>query len=522
MSFKKISCIVLAVSVSVFSFAEKADVQREIKIISGRHVYDLDPHTASYANEAQLLTGLYEGLFSYNPVTLEPVNAICESFKISRDKKRWTFKLKENVKFSDGTPITASVIRDSWISLLNTKGAPFASFLDCVKNAALYRDGKTDAASVGIDARNDTTLVVNLEEPTGHLASLLCHHSLCAVSKNKGVYSGAFVLESCTDEKIVLKKNPNYHEAENVLIPGITITLNDDVKENTYEFNTGNADWVDSYADSEKVIDTDNVHVSANFGTTYLFFKNKNSPWNNPKIRQALLTAIPYDELRKDYYMKAETLIYQLSGYPKVTGLSDYDADDALALMNEARDELNIPLMQPLTIVFAGAEPDFTSKWSDILKKAWEPLGVKLVVQNAPVERYNASIPFWDADVFFYSWIGDYADPLAFLELFRSGSTFNESGYSNKDYDSYLLQASRSDSAADRMKLLSKAEQLLLDEGEIIPVNHSLSLHVINLNEIGGWSQNALDIHPLRYLYIKKAENPLKGKLLIKFSRDQF
>ncbi|MBO4403884.1 MAG: peptide ABC transporter substrate-binding protein [Treponema sp.] len=517
MSLRKILCMIAALLPAVLSFAEKAETQREIRIVSGKHAYDLDPHTASYANEAQLLTGLYEGLFSYNPVTLEPVNAICESYKISRDKKRWTFKLKGNVKFSDGTPITASVIKESWLSLLSTKGAPFSSFLDCVKNAALFRDGKTDAASVGINARDDTTLVVNLEEPTGHLASLLCHHSLCAVSKKKGVYSGAFVLESCTDEKIVLKKNENYHEADKVIIPGITITLSDDVNENTFTYNTGNTDWVDSYADSDKIIDKDSVHVSANFGTTYLFFKNTNAPWNNPKIRQALLYAVPYDELRKDYYMKAETLIYQLSGYPKVTGLSDYDADDALNLMNEARDELNIPRDKKLMLVFAGAEPDFTSKWSELLKKAWEPLGVELVVQNAPVERYNASIPYWNADIFFYSWIGDYADPLAFLELFRSNSSFNESGYSNKEYDSLLLQASRSDSAAERMKLLSRAEQLLLDEGEIIPVNHSLSLHVINLDEIGGWSQNALDIHPLRYLYIKKAENPLKGKLLIKY-----
>ncbi|MBP5283438.1 MAG: peptide ABC transporter substrate-binding protein, partial [Treponema sp.] len=86
MSFKRILCMILALLPAVSSYSEKAEVQREIRIITAKHAYDLNPHTASYANEAQLLTGLYEGLFSYNPVTLEPVNAICESYKISRDK----------------------------------------------------------------------------------------------------------------------------------------------------------------------------------------------------------------------------------------------------------------------------------------------------------------------------------------------------------------------------------------------------------------------------------------------------
>ncbi len=513
---KKISLLFACIFLLGFVHAEESE-QHQFEIISGNHTYDLNPHTASYANEAQILTGLYEGLFSYNPMTLEPVNAICESYKISRDKKRWTFKLHENIKFSDGSPITANEIKESWLTLLSNPRAPFASLLDCVKNAGAFRNGKAKKEDVGITVRDNTTLVVNLEEPTGHFASLLCHHSLSAVSKNKKVYSGAFVLESYSGEKIVLKKNENYHEAEKVLLPGITITLSNDNDENSFLFNNGKVDWIDSYAVSEKIIDSSSIHVSANFGTTYLFFKNSYSPWNDAKIRNALLTAIPYDELRKDYYLKAETLVYPLSGYPKIQGLNDYDAEDALAMMNEARDALKIPRDKKLVIVFAATEAEYMSKWADILTEAWKPLGVELLVQTAPFERYNSSIASWDADLFVYSWIGDYADPLAFLELFRSGSSFNESLWSNKEYDNYLIEAGRAESSTDRMKLLSKAEQVLINDGEIIPVNYSLSMHIINTDEIGGWYSNALDLHPLRYLHFKKVEKPLKDLILIKF-----
>ena len=65
--------------------------------MSASFMTSVDPHTANYSSEAQILTGLYEGLFSYDPLTLQPVPAICDTYKLSRDKKTWTFTLKENV-----------------------------------------------------------------------------------------------------------------------------------------------------------------------------------------------------------------------------------------------------------------------------------------------------------------------------------------------------------------------------------------------------------------------------------------
>ena len=195
--------------------------QREITLIDFEHDYDLNPHTASYTSEAQILTGLYEGLFSYDPVNLEPVNALCESYKVSRDKKRWTFYLKKDVTFSNGDPINANTIRDSWLTLLQVKDAPFASLIDSVEGACDLRNGKCSPEDVGITVRDDYTLVVHLTEPESHLPRLLCHHAFAAVSPLKDVYSGAFVVSSYKDNTLVLKRNPKYREASSVLIPGI-------------------------------------------------------------------------------------------------------------------------------------------------------------------------------------------------------------------------------------------------------------------------------------------------------------
>lgn len=161
--FKTALLMCAAAALSSFSFAQKAESEenplyRNFVIIDIPHTYDLNPHTAAYVSEAQIFTALYEGLFSYHPVTLEPIPAICESYKISRDKKRWTFTLRKDAKFSDGIAITAQTFRDSWIKLLSEHGAPFASMLDCITGAKEFRMGTGTAEEVRIEVRDDFTL----------------------------------------------------------------------------------------------------------------------------------------------------------------------------------------------------------------------------------------------------------------------------------------------------------------------------------------------------------------------------
>src|SRR5574344_622812 len=490
------------------------DEQRVITMIDAVHQYDLDPHTAAYSSEAQILNGLYEGLFSYDPATLDPIPAIASSYKISRDKKKWTFTIRDKVTFSNGDPITAETFRDSWISLLANPNASFASLLDCVEGAALFRTGKASVDDVGIEVKDEHTLVVKLTAPTEHLARILCHNAFAAVSTKPNVYSGAFVLQSYEKGKLVMVKNDKYHDAANVFIPGITVIQSDDTEENVHQFNTGDVDWISGSGTTAKIINQDSIHITAEFATQYIFFKGQNKPWDDPDMRAALLQAVPWSDLRKDYFVPATTLVYPLSGYPKVVGLTDTDAESAVEMMNDARKKLGIPQDQKISIVYGITDSDFMKTQADILKKAWEPLGVELTVQVTPVERYNDSISSWNADLFAYTWIGDFADPLAFLELFRGGSSLNVSSYNSTRYNKLLLSAANAEDATEHNRLLAQAEQCLLDDAEIIPISHPVSLQIIDMNVIGGWTTNALDLHPLRYLYIKHTETKLPNLVM--------
>ena len=505
----------VAASATLIAATPDPDEQRTITIIDSNFSYDLNPHTACYSSEAQVLIGLYEGLFSYDPITLDPLPALAKSYKVSRDKKKWTFTIIDNATFSNGDLITAQTFYDSWMGLLSEPNASFASMFDCVVGATAYRTGKGSAADVGIEVKDDHTLVVRLTEPAEHLSRLLCHHAFTAVSNVPGVYSGAFVLQSYEDGKLVMVKNEKYHDAANVFIPGIIITQSNDTVENTHAFNTGTADWVTGQIEVAKLLDQDSMHVSAEFGTQYLFFKGQNKPWNDPDMRAALLQAIPWDTLRKGYLVPATTLVYPLSGYPDVVGLSDSDADDALDMMKNARKKLGIPLDEDIPIVFGIADGEVMKTQAEVLKAAWKPLGVSLIVQTTPVNRYNSSITGWNADLFSYTWVGDFADPLAFLELFRGNSSLNVSEYNSSRYNKLLEQAANAEDSTAHYKYLSQAEQCLLDDAEIIPISHPVCLHAIDTNFIGGWSTNALDLHPLKYLYIKHTETKLPNLVLL-------
>lgn len=489
-------------------------LQQNFTIIDAVHVYDLNPHTASYSSEAQILTGLYEGLFSYDPSSLEPLYALATNYRISRDKLRWSFTLRSGAEFSDGTPITAQDVRESWLDLLAEPDAPYSSLLDVIQGAFAYRTGTGKREDVGIKAVNDTTLTIHLTRPASYLPRVLCHSAFSVCKKDLSVFSGPFRTESYENNVLILKKNDSYWDAANTHLTQITIVQSDNAAENAFSFNTGNADWITGNADVQKLLNKNVIQLNAEFATEYLFFKcRKDSIWNNAAFRTALLEAVPWDKLREKSFVKATTLVYPLSGYPQVEGYSYTDTDEAAALMKEARKNAGIPEDRKIPLIFAITDTDFMKERAQLFIDAWTPLGIDVQIQKTPVERYLSSIPSWNADLFSYTWIGDFADPLAFLELFQGKSTLNVTGWADSDYDKLLDDAALY-TDENRPKLLGRAEQLLLDSGMVIPISHPVSLNIINPEAVGGWTANAFDMHPLKYLYKKQVKQNIPNMVM--------
>ncbi len=492
-------------------------------IVENKARHELNPQITAYSSDAQILNGLYEGLFSYNPVTLEAEYAIASNVRVSRDKKRWTINLRQTAKYSNGESITASCVRDSWLRLLKSPQAPYASLLDIIWNAAEFRNGACTADQVGIYVTGDYTLSVRLVSPANYLPKVLCHSAFSVVHNNADVYSGPYLLAEQSENAYVLKKNPYYWDVQNVKLEEITFLQSEDEKENSFLFNTGKADWVTSSVVADTVINKDALLLRGVFGTAYYFFKDSSrkparkgefSPWDYPEFRNAVLEAIPWDALRENAAIPATTFVYPLNGYNAPEGFDYTDENEACLMMDAARSKYSRPADEVFTLNFEVSEFTLSEEKKEAMKAALLPLGVELLIRELPSYFYLSNVPSSNADMFAYTWIGDFADPLAFLELFRGSSSLNDSGWHNEDYDK-LLDSASIVADYERYTLLAQAEKILLDSGMVIPVYHPVSFNLINLEEVGGWSVNAFDIHPLKYLYRKEVK-PSIGNVVMR------
>ena len=484
--------------------AEPLENQKELTVILSSFSLNLNPHTSVYSNEAQILNSTYEGLFSYNSQTAEPDFALAVNYTTSRDQLLWTFTLRDDAFFSDGKNITSTDVKESWLNLPATPGAYYSSFLDIIKGAEEYRLKKGSRNNVAIIANDDYTLSIELKSPVSYLPKLLCHHSLAVVSKNSTCYSGPYTISAVKKDRLILEKNKYYYDESNVKIPKITILFSDDIDENSYQFNIGNVQWVNANCNVKSILQKDAIRIDAVFGTYFFFFKLGNSPYLTEKVRASLLEAVPWEALREGSLFPATTFIYPIAGYQSPSALAYTNYEHSKLLMEEAKKELKLSASDTIELTFAIPSGDSIYAAAKILQKSWEKIGIKLNIKQIPDTLYLNNISKTKADLFVYTWIGDFCDPVAFLELFRSDSTLNESKWKNKEFDSLLDKANSTLNETERLDILSQAEDLLLTNSVVIPLTHSIDINIINSNEISGWSANPLNIHPFKNMFFIK------------------
>jgi peptide/nickel transport system substrate-binding protein/oligopeptide transport system substrate-binding protein len=148
-----------------------------------------------------------------------------------------------------------------------------------------------------------------------------------------------------------------------------------------------------------------------------------------------------------------------------------------------------------------------------LIAESWkEKLGVPIRIEVIPFNQYFQSLKGNDYGVGFSTWIGDFADPYTFLQMWRRDSNLNDARHNDADYEA-LMEKSMSENGDERWATLAEAEKLLLSRGSVLPISFSPALHVVDTGEIDGWYPNALDIHPFKYLSFK-AYRPLPGVAL--------
>ena len=498
----------------------------ELTVAFSNDEVELDFRKSYLASEAQIYTAIYEGLFSYNPLTMEPVPAAASRWEISEDKKQWTFTIRERANFQNGDPLRAEDFRASWISTLEPeRDAPYSSLFDIIEGAQDFRLGRVGPEKVGISCPNEKTLVVRLNSPAAFFPSMLCHHSFSPIHPslvkeenwNQTVSNGPFYIEEIDDTRILFLKNPEYWDARRVNLNRLIIKFINDGDDASAMWNSGEARWLHGDLNLETLSDRSGIEINAMFATNYYYIRSAREPWNDFRLRRALSLVLPWNKIREGYILPAKTLIFPIPDYPEIEGLITANVEEAERLMAEAGYPLGTGLPKLVIRITASRE---AARIASLMAEAWYTLlGVNVAIDEVPFRTYFQSLKLNDYDVGSTTWIGDFADPYTFLQMWRRDSNLNDARHNDDDYEE-LMERSMTEEGSTRWKTLSESEELLLNRGNVLPIAYSPAVNVVDLNELDGWYPNVLDIHPFKYMAFK-TRRPLPGVVLAPGQKDK-
>ncbi len=469
----------------------------------------LDPFSATDEISLIVLEGLYEGLFRFDEETGNPTLAYAESMEVSDDGLTYSFTLKNGSTFSNGDPITAQVFIDSWMHLLEESGpgsqkSSLVSMFDVVKGAREYRLTGNGKGGVALSSPSDDQLIITLDSPAPYLPSLLATIPFAAVHSGfydgtggKIISSGAFTLHYTSHSRTILKKNPLYHEKDEVKSEYIAvIRMSDEEAITSYE--TGEGHWYNFYIPVGSLRSPEDLKIDPIYSTGFYYFSASKPPYNDPLVRKALSLITPWDTLRAtsgQIFPSSSLIPFSRHGGAEESGTDE----EAIALIREAGYEVED--LPPLTIAIHRGSSIARSAQM-IAQEYSEVLGITVIIDTVPLSlytRYPASNPY---DLSYITWVADFHDPTAFLTLFYSRSAYNIANYSNDEYDTLVEHAMFSQGELERDFYLDAAQRFLLSDSVAFPLYTGFSLSVIDSEKVEGWYANDLNIHPLRSLGI--------------------
>jgi oligopeptide transport system substrate-binding protein len=514
--------------------AEQASKPRQVfRYGNGSEPQDLDPQQVQGTPELHLIEALFEGLLAEDPKTCDPMPGLAKSWEISPDGLVYTFHLRENIKWSDGVPITANDFLLSWKRMISPNFASQYAYLvyNFVKNAKDYYDGKiTDFSLVGFKAPDDRTLVVTLSGPTPFLLKIIANHyawhavpihtilkygaldqrSTAWTRAGNMVSNGPFMLKEWSpQQRIVVVRNPNYWDAATVKLDEVDFFPTDDIPAEERMFRSGQIDVTtevpNSKRDPYRKEHPDELHIEPFLGVYYYRCNVTVPPLNDKRVRKALALAIDREALIRDVVRGGEQPAYAVS-YPGTAGYFPRaritgTLDDARRLLAEA----GYPGGKGMpTIQFIYNTNDNHKQVGEAIQEMWrKELGVNIELQNQEWKVYLDNQHTQNYQLQRAGWIADYVDPHVFLEIWETGNGNNDTLWSNADYDRLLHEALQARDDKERYEIYQKMDAILVDECPVIPIYYYTRVYLLNPKVRGYWP-TLLDTHPFKYIYFEK------------------
>lgn len=459
----------------------------------------VDPARAENAEEFRIVNDLFAGLVDFDQ-TNKSIPGMAYSWEISPDGKTYTFHLRNNLKFSDGTPITANDFVYSWQRLVDPKTASVYNFLLAgVVNAEAIMKGDLPSTSLGVSALDEQTFRVQLVRPMNEFLVYITAPAVAVVPKQvidkfgkawtepqNIVTSGAYVLkEHVVNGYTLVQKNLNYYDAANVHIEKVKYFPFIDTSVAISTYKTGGLDttWKNIPIDRFELIKHDypkELHVTLAERSNHLSFNLKLPKYaNNLKLRQALTMAIDREVLTNKVLKSGQQPQYSIvtptieNGkyanvkYEWATWSRDKQISEAKRLYKEAGFAAN----HPLKITLSYYTNDINKKTSLAIAAMWKSvLGVETRIAVQELKSFIVSGRKSDFDIRLSTWGADYNSVTTYTPLYQCGNANNYSAYCSQTYEAQIKTAQQIVDPKEQTNAYKTAITTVLNDYPVVPL----------------------------------------------------
>ncbi|MDO4734208.1 MAG: peptide ABC transporter substrate-binding protein [Lachnospiraceae bacterium] len=509
-----------------------------IKVMLGTNVMSLDTNLATDGDSFEVIADCIDGLTQMDAEGAA-IPAIAESWEPNEDGTQYTFHLREDANWANGTPVTANDFVFAWQRgvLGNEEYGYMFSDIAQIKNAQAIMDGTADVTSLGVTAKDDKTLVVDLEVPVSYFESLMYFPTFYPINQEfyegleEGTYgtsadtflsNGAFVLSDYLPgtASLSLTKNENYYDAANVTLSGIEYQVVGSSDNALTAFKNGSLDLVTVGGDQVSAAEADaatkdNMKVTGAGYMWYLTFSqtttNANGYLANANLRLAFTNAIDREAL-VDNYVKDGSLATYTCVPPQFAASSttgeDFSADQtrfadvcsfdvkkAQDYLEKAKQELGVDSFK-FTIIYGNNEGDEVTKVAQAIQQQIQDTlpGVTIELSNMTKAERLDKMQNDNYEIALTRWGPDYADPMTYLGMWITNNANNYGFWSNAEYDQLIADCTTGQYITDydaRWAALYDAETIVMNEAVIAPLYTKANANIIASNVSG------VEFHPV-------------------------
>ena len=501
----------------------------DLNVMLETPVQSLDPQQATDGTSFEVIADYTDGLMQMDSDG-QAVPAIAESYELSDDGLTYTFHLRTDAKWSNGTPVTAADFVFAWQRAVDpavaSEYAYMLSDIGQVKNAAEIIAGEKDKSELGVTAVDDNTLKVELNVPVSYFLSLMYFPTFYPVneeffnscgdtfgtSPETVLSNGAYVLDDYQPAATAfhLTKNADYYDADRVKLAGLNYQVIQDSQQALMSYQNGDLDI--TLVNGEQVDQVKDDPEFKTIGAGYLWYVSPNisavPELNNQNIRMALTMAIDREAITNDVLKDGSLPTYtavpmQFAAGPDGSDFSEdqtkfsdvcaFDAEKAADYWKKGLEELGETEMTLEMIVDADDAPQ---KVAQVLQEQWQQTlpGLTVSIKVEPKKQRVQDMQDGNFQIALTRWGPDYADPMTYLGMWITGNSNNYGLWSDADYDAIIAECTNGDLCTDaegRWAKMYDAEKIVMDQAVIFPL-YTQSNAQMQSSKVTG-----IDFHPV-------------------------